>query len=133
MARRPSIHPTDAELEILQVLWDSGPTALGMIHKALSKQRVVAKTTVATILNIMLEKKLVERNDGARGYLWSAAISRTDTAAGMMGKLIDRVFDGSAQRMVTHLVEGGRLSERELDEIGRLIKQHRGSKKRKRW
>lgn len=131
MTRRRSIHPTDAELEILQLLWDSGPAALGVIHKGLCQQRAVAKTTVATILNIMLEKKLVKRTDGARGYLWSATNSRTDVAAGMMGKLIDRVFDGSAQRMVAHLVEGDRLSDEELDEVWRVLKRRREAKRGK--
>ena len=131
MARRPSVHPTDAELEILQVLWETGPTTLGKIYQGLRRQRSVAKTTVATILNIMLEKSLVQRKDGARGYVWSAAVSRADAAAGMMGKLIDRVFDGSAQRMVNHLVEGGRLSDEELEDVWRLLKRHREAKRRK--
>jgi len=131
MARRPSDHPTDAELELLQVLWDHGPATLGQIHQGLGEYRTVAKTTVATILGIMLDKKLARRDEGARGYLWSAAVSRTDAAAGIMGQLIDRVFDGSAQRMVAHLLEGGRLSDEELDEVWRLLKRRREANRRK--
>ena len=71
MARRSSVHPTDAELGILQVLWREGPTSLGKIHADLAEKRPVAKTTVATMLNIMLEKRLVHRADGERGYAWS--------------------------------------------------------------
>ncbi len=130
MARRPSTHPTDAELEILQVLWGTGPTTLGKIHQGLCQQRSVAKTTVATMLNIMLEKKLVKRREGTGSYRWKAAISHTHAAAGMMGKLIDRVFAGSAGRMVTHLLEDQQLSEEELEEIWRLLSQRRAGGKR---
>ena len=131
MARRPSVHPTDTELEILQVLWKTGPASLGEIHNKLRERRPVAKTTVATMLNVMLDKKLVSRSEGTRGYQWSAAITRKEAASGMVGKLIDHVFDGSTQRMVAHLVEGGRLSEQELEEVWRLIRQHREEKKGK--
>ena len=130
MARPRSTHPTDAELEILHVLWKTGPTGLGTVHARLSEQRDVAKTTVATMLKLMLQKKLVRRGKGPRGYLWSAAVSREETADGMVGRLIDRVFDGSAQRMVVHLVEAGEISQQELDELSRLVKQRRKAGRR---
>ena len=125
MARPRSTHPTDAELEILHVLWKTGPAGLGTVHAQLSAQREVAKTTVATMLKLMLQKKLVRRGKGPRGYLWSAAVSRKQTADGMVGSLIDRVFDGSAQRMVVHLVEAGDISQQELEELSRLVRQRR--------
>ncbi len=89
----------------------------------MSEHRTVAKTTVATTLGIMLEKKLVKRGKGPRGCLWSAAIERQEAASGILGKVIDGVFHGSAQRMVAHIVEGGRLSEEELAEIRCLIER----------
>jgi len=125
MARPPSTHPTDAELEILRVLWRTGPVGLGIVHAQLCEQRELAKTTVATMLKLMLQKRLVRRGKGPRGYLWSAAVSRQETAQGMVGRLIDRVFDGSAQRMVAHLVEAGQISQQELDELSRLVRQRR--------
>ena len=125
MARPRSVHPTDTELEILQVLWKTGPTSLGKIHAELRKGRPVAKTTVATMLTLMLDKKLVRRGEGPRGYLWSAAVTHEDTATGMVGQLITRVFDGSAQRMVAHLVEAGQLTEEELEEMRRVVKRQR--------
>ncbi len=95
MARPPSTQPTDAELEILRVLWDLGPTGLGQVHAAIQESRQVALTTIATTLKTMLAKGLVARDDGPRGYLWSAAASRTSTASGLLGKLVQHVFDGS--------------------------------------
>ncbi len=130
MARPRSSHPTDGELEILHVLWKTGPAGLGAVHARLSDQRDVAKTTVATMLKLMLQKKLVRRSKGPRGYLWAAAVSRKETANGMVGRLIDRVFDGSAQRMVVHLVEAGEISQQELDELSRLVSQQRKARRR---
>jgi len=121
MARPPSTHPTDGELEILQVLWQSGPCSLGQICNAIRPRRPVATTTVATILKVMLEKGLVHRRRTPQGYLWSAKTSRQSTAKGMVRKLVDAVFDGSAQRLVAHLLESGQLGKAEREELRRWI------------
>ena len=123
MPRRKAIHPTDAELAVLQVLWKTGPSTLGQIHAGLNALRpagkATAKTTVATLLGVMLDKKLVKRTDGPRGYLWSATVTRNAAASGIVTKLLDYVFEGSAQRMVAHLVEEGDLTDAELEQIWR--------------
>jgi len=124
MARPASQHPTDVELEILRVLWDRGPATLGDVCTALREERPVATTTVATMLRVMLDKKLVRRKKDRRGNQWSAAVSRNAAARSMVGKLINGVFDGSAQRLVTHLVEGGDLSKDELTELRELLNSH---------
>jgi len=131
MARPRSNHPTDTELEILQVLWRTGPASLGTVHEELRRQRDVAKTTVATMLKLMLDKRLVRRKQGPRGYRWSAAVTRRKTAAEMVGKLIAGVFDGSAQRMVAHLVEAGDITEEDLDEMRRMVRKQRKTRSRK--
>ena len=87
---------------------------------------VAATTTVATMLRVMREKKLVRRKKGKRGYEWSAAVTPDDAARGMIGKLVDRVFDGSALRLAAHLVEAGQLSDEELRDLGHLIDKLRG-------
>jgi BlaI family transcriptional regulator, penicillinase repressor len=130
MARPPSEQPTDGEFEILKVLWDSGPTELGRICSAVRQERPVATTTVATMLGVMLQKGLVKRAGGPRGYLWSARISREATAKRVLRKLVDRVFDGSAQRLVSHLLSDNRLKEEDRQEILRLLetdREQRGS------
>lgn len=121
MARPPSTQPTDAELEILRVLWESGPSGLGPIHAAIQARRPVALTTIATTLKTMLAKGLVAREDGPRGYLWSAATSRGSAASGLLGKLVQHVFDGSARRLVAHLIEEGALDDRDRDEIRAML------------
>lgn len=127
MARQPSQHPTDGELEILQILWDSGPLSLGDLCTALRNKREVATTTVATMLKVMLEKQLVRRSPGARAAQWSARVTRSSAAAGMIDKLVDRVFDGSAQRLVAHLIENEPLSDEDRRELRRLLNSRAAS------
>jgi BlaI family penicillinase repressor len=122
MARRASREPTDGELEILKVLWEIGPAGLGQVHAAIQQRRAVALTTVATMLRMMLEKELVLREDGPRGYLWSARVSCKAAASGLLGKLVRHVFDGSARRLVAHLIQEGELDDRECREILDLLK-----------
>lgn len=121
MARPPSAHPTDAELEILKVLWDAGPSELGSIVSALNRARPVATTTVATTLKVMVQKGWVERGDGPRGYRWSARVGREQTTSGLLRRLVDRVFDGSAGRLVARLIEDRALSAGDREEIRRLL------------
>ena len=121
MARPPSTHPTDGELELLQVLWQAGPCSLGQICTALRLRRPIATTTVATILKTMLGKKLVVRKNTPQGYLWSAKTTRQNAATGLVRKLVDLVFDGSAHRLVAHLLESDQLSDQEREELRRLM------------
>ena len=121
MARPPNTHPTDGELELLQVLWQAGPCSLGQICTALRLRRPIATTTVATILKTMLGKKLVVRKNTPQGYLWSAKTTRQNAATGLVRKLVDLVFDGSAHRLVAHLLESDQLSDQEREELRRLI------------
>jgi predicted transcriptional regulator len=121
MARPPSEHPTDAELDILKVLWDAGPCELGAITAAVNRERSVASTTIATTLKVMVQKGWIERTQGSRGYQWSARVSRRQTSSGLVRRLVDRVFDGSAGRLVARLVEDGAISSHDRAEIRRLL------------
>lgn len=121
MPRPPSVHPTDGELEILRVLWAEGPAALSTVCQRLRKGREVATTTVATMLGLMQDKGLVKRRGAGRGALWEASVSHKTAARGMVRKLVEGVFDGSTDRLVAHLVEGGQLSQDQLIELRQLI------------
>ena len=121
MARAPSMQPTDGELEILNVLWDAGPVELGTVRAALQSKRPVASTTVATMLKLMRDKGLVERADGPKGYLWTAKVSRKSARSGLLGKLVDLAFDGSARGLVAHMLEAGKLTQRDREAIRRML------------
>ncbi len=123
MARSASPHPTDGELEILRVLWSDGPTSLSNLCETLRQQRDVATTTVATMLRVMLDKGLVRRQGSGRGAQWSAAVTQKKTAKNMVSKLVDHVFDGSADLLAAHLIEGGQLSAQQLTELRAMIDQ----------
>jgi predicted transcriptional regulator len=132
MARPPSQQPTDGELELLAFLWEHGPTPLRQICSGLRHRRPVATTTVATMLGVMLGKGLVARTSGPRGYLWSAAVSRQAATNSLVGKLVDRMFDGSAQRLVAHLIESGEFSPAEQAEIESLLRAHADARTKRR-
>jgi len=123
MARPPSTQPTDGELEILNILWDAGPSGLGLgrVHEALSARRPVALTTVATMLKTMRSKGLVVREDGPKGHNYAAAVSREAAVTGLVSKLLRHVFDGSARRLVAHLIQEGTLDERQRQEVLALL------------
>jgi predicted transcriptional regulator len=121
MARTPSTQPTDGELEILNVLWSAGCAELGDIRAALRQKRPVATTTIATMLKLMRDKGLVERADGPRGYVWSAKVTRKAARAGLIGRLVDLAFEGSARGLVAHMLEAGKLSPQDRQEIRRLL------------
>ena len=123
MARPASAQPTDGELEILKVLWEHGPSGLKQVCDGLRRARPVATTTVATMLKLMQEKGLVARGAGedARGSVYSARISREAASTGLIRRLVDVIFDGSARRLMAHMLENENLSERDHAEIRRLL------------
>ena len=126
MPRAPSPHPTDVELEILQVLWSQGPSSLSGVCETLRTEREVAATTVATMLRVMSDKGLVKRTGSGRGATWNAVVTQYRTEEGMVRKLVDRLFDGAADRLAAHLVEGGQLTPTQLVELRALIDQQGG-------
>ena len=131
VARKPTQSPTEAELGILKVLWELGPCTLGEVWQGVRNNRPVARTTVATTLGTMLNKGLVRRKRGSQAYLWSASLNKEKTVGQVARQLMDQVFDGSARRLMVHLIDGGELSERDLDAIGRLVTEcMRSSKNR---
>lgn len=123
MARPPSVQPTEGELEVLKVLWEAGPSELRNVCAGLRVNRPVATSTVATMLKVMERKRLVERTEGTnpRASVWSARVSRSAAGTTMIRRLMDMVFNGSARNLVAHMVETGKLSDDDREEIRRLL------------
>ena len=128
MPRPRSSHPTERELEILTLLWESGPQELGQVCASIRERREVATTTVATMLSVMLEKGMVKRRQGTRAYVWSARRSQETVTRGILGQIIDRAFAGSAARLVAQLVQEGRLSAGEREQIRKLLDDDGGKR-----
>lgn len=127
MARKASTQPTDGELEILNILWSKGTSSLGEICAAFRAERPAATTTIATTLGVMRRKGLVRRSSGPRGYRWSAVLDRGTAASRAIRRLIDRVFEGSAPQLVSHLIDSGRLKEQDLAEIKKLVTEFKSA------
>ncbi len=121
MARPPSRHPTELELEILKILWRDGPLAVRDVRDRLAEFRDLAYTSVMTIMNIMTDKGYLDRRkDGAR-FIYEAAVTENETSRNMLGDLVERLFDGSAAAVMLNLLESGEIDERELRDLRRLI------------
>ena len=116
--------PTGAELAILRVLWTRGPSSVREVAEVMGREE--AYTTVLKLLQIMNEKRLVRRNDASRTHIYEAAYSEDQTQKQIVTDLLDRVFDGSAAKLVLQALATGKASAAELREIRRLIDQYRG-------
>ena len=119
--------PTDAELAILRVLWARGPSTVRDVAEALGRQ--TAYTTVLKLMQIMTEKKLVERDDTARSHVYTATSSEDQTQKQLVADLLHRAFDGSAAKLVLQALAAGKASPEELAEIRKLLDTHRGGRK----
>jgi predicted transcriptional regulator len=121
--------PTDAELTILQVLWEKGPTTVREVYKILNGGRVVGYTTVLKLMQIMTEKGLVERDEDCRPQLYRPCLPREQTERQLIKDLVDRAFGGSAKRLVMQALEAKKASPSELAQIEKILnKFERGGK-----
>ncbi|MBN1126496.1 MAG: BlaI/MecI/CopY family transcriptional regulator [Sedimentisphaerales bacterium] len=123
MARSSSRYPTELELEILKVLWREGPASVRQVRDSLRVVRDLAHTSVMTIMGIMTEKGYLKRSKKGRGYVYTPLLSEQNTMTGMMGDLVDRVFNGSAAAAMVHLLETQDLNDAELSELKNLIRE----------
>jgi predicted transcriptional regulator len=113
--------PTDAELEILTVLWSRGPSTVRDVHQTIVARRPAQYTTVLKLLQIMAEKGLVRRNEQQRAHVYEAAQPREKTQQQLAGDLLHRAFNGSASGLVLGALSARPASREELDEIRRLL------------
>lgn len=120
---QPLPRPTDAELEILAVLWNRGPSTVREVHETLSEQKPVGYTTVLKMLQIMGEKGLVRRNEDSRAHVYEPTQPREATQRQLAGDLLDRAFHGSAAELVLGALSARRTTAEELDEIRRMLDQ----------
>lgn len=121
MAASPPSVPTDAELPILRVLWDAGPSTVRAVMDRLPGDS--GYTTVLKHLQIMHDKGLVDRDESSRAHVYRAAVDRSTTEAALVRDLQDRAFGGSARRLVMHALSNESVSPDELDEIRSLLDQ----------
>jgi len=117
--KEPRRKPTDAELAILRVLWARGPSTVRQIAEVMD--RTAGYTTILKLLQIMTEKRLVVRDETARTHVYEAAYTEDQTQRQLVADLVNRVFDGSAAKLVLQALASTKASPEELDEIRKLI------------
>ncbi|MDF1810780.1 MAG: BlaI/MecI/CopY family transcriptional regulator [Verrucomicrobiales bacterium] len=121
MARKKSDNPTDGELEILQVLWDRGASSAGDVQQALGG--ATGYTTVLKLLQIMLEKGIVTRDDSRRPHLYEASDTRKRTRSKFVTSMARKLFGGSTADLAMHALSEENITPGELQEIRDLIDQ----------
>ncbi|MBD2714720.1 BlaI/MecI/CopY family transcriptional regulator [Microvirga sp. STR05] len=121
MNKKPIPKPTDSELEILQVLWQHGPSTVRFVNDQLSQKRDVGYTTTLKILQLMLDKTLVMREDDARTHIYRAAVREEETQGLLLDRFVESAFGGSAMKLVMQALGSGTTSREELAQIRSLL------------
>jgi BlaI family transcriptional regulator, penicillinase repressor len=120
MARQPP-RPTDAELEILTVLWSHGPSTVRDVHESVSRRKPAQYSTVLKFLQIMAEKGLVRRDEKQRAHIYEAAQPREWTQQRLAGDLLQRAFGGSAKNLMVGALSARKASKQDLAELRKLL------------
>jgi len=115
--------PTDAEMEVLLVLWQLGQCTVRQVHDELAKNKDAGYTTTLKIMQNMFEKGLIERDDSARSHLYKAVFSREEAQHSALDKIINTVFKGSTTDLIVHALGQHRASKDEIDFLKSYLKK----------
>jgi len=125
MAKRsPLPSPTDAELDVLRVLWDRGPSTVREVHDVISGTKATGYTTVLKQMQVMHRKGLLTRSERFTSHLYEPALPRTETQRQLVGDLLKQAFDGSARGLLQSALAGRSVRAEELAEIRELLEQY---------
>ena len=121
--QKPERKLTNAELEIMQVVWELDGGTVRQVHEILNQQRPLAYTTVMTMMNILEDKGHLTRRKEGRAYRYQPVRPKSQVISGMVDDFVGRVFEGSAAPLVVSLVKDKKISKKDLDEIARMIRE----------
>lgn len=124
MKTKATQKPTASELEILQILWERGPSTVREVHEKLNERKPTGYTTVLKLLQIMTEKNLVERDETNRAHVYRAGAPAEKTKRQLAGDVLQRVFEGSASQLMLHALAGHKASRDEIEELRRLLDEY---------
>jgi BlaI family transcriptional regulator, penicillinase repressor len=123
---RPADRPTDAELEILRVLWERGPCTVGQVQQALQAARPTGYTTALKLMQIMAGKGLLVRDEGRRPHVYCPRVAAEETQRTLVRDLLDRAFAGAADQLVMRALGAKEVSAGELARIRELLDEMEG-------
>ena len=115
------LKPTDAELEVLQVLWSKGPSSVRTVHEALSEHKSTFYTTTLKTMQVMLDKGLLDRDTSARSHIYSSNVSQGQVQRSIVSRIKDTVFGGSMSQLIISAIGQDRPTKEELDKIKSMI------------
>jgi BlaI family transcriptional regulator, penicillinase repressor len=116
--------PTASELEILQVLWERGPSTVREVHDALSAKRPIGYTSVLKLMQIMHAKGTLQRNEQQRAHVYAVMQPAEKTKRQFALDMLQRVFDGSASDLMMHALSGRKASKKEIEELRRMLTEY---------
>lgn len=120
------VRPSDGELAILRVLWSRGPSTVRDVHTELSKDRDMGYTTVLKLMQIMVEKGLVARDERARSHTYRPLQGEAETQRCLLKELLHKAFAGSRRELVLQALEAEPASAEELEDIRKLLNEVKG-------
>jgi predicted transcriptional regulator len=120
MSQQPP-RPTDAELEILTVLWSRGPSTVRQVHESVNRHKPAQYSTVLKFLQIMAEKGLVRRDEKQRAHIYEAAQPKEWTQQRLAADLLQRAFGGSAKNLLMGALSARKASRQELAELRKML------------
>jgi BlaI family penicillinase repressor len=121
--RPPSGTLTEQELEIMKIVWQLEKATVRDVYEELLKHRKIAYTTVMTMMKILETKKHLKKTQEDRAYVYRPSKPKQQVIGGMVREFVNRVFNGSAEPLLMHLIEDRSLTEKDLDEITRMIRR----------
>jgi BlaI family penicillinase repressor len=124
MTRKAAAKPTPAEVEILAILWDRGASTVREVHERFGADRSVGYTGVLKLLQNMHAKGMVQRQQDGQAHIYEAR-EPARMKRQLLGELMQRVFAGSASQLVLHLLEDGKATPQEIEEIRQMLAEHR--------
>ena len=129
MPRHANAHPTDVELQILDVLWQQGPSTVRQVHNTLAADRDTGYSTTLKMMQVMREKGLLRRDDSIRPQLYAPTKSREQTQLQLIHDLVHKAFRGSARELLMRVLSANRVGGEELAEMQQLVEEARRTKK----
>lgn len=121
--QKQATKPTDSELEILNILWEKGPSTVREVHEELEKVKDAGYTTTLKLMQIMHEKKMLSRNESAKSHVYTANVSQERTQGQLVKRLIDNVFNGSASQLVMQALGNHKTTNEEVDAIKKYLEE----------
>ena len=126
MTRQKRLGPTEREMEILKILWQRGPSTVRQVNEVMNARQETGYTTTLKLMQIMVTKGLLSRDDSQFKHLFEAAVSEENTQKQLVGNLLDRVFSGSTEKLVMRALSAKKVSKKDLRKIRELIDRMEG-------